>query len=85
MPFGSVTIIRLGGLIPAPGFRSKTLLYRMLYIPLSPFLPLLARKFPHLVTTPPVLGRAFIRAAQGLAPKQILEPKDIDALGRDPL
>ena len=83
MPFGSVTVIRLAGLVPAKGFRSKTFLYRLFYIPLAPILPLLAKFFPQYVTTPPILGRAFIRAAQGKAPKQILEPPDIHALGKD--
>ena len=81
MPFRSVTIIRLAGLVPAKGFRSKTFLYRILYAPLGPVMPLLARLFPAAVTTPEILGRAFIRGAQGRAPKQILESADIHALG----
>jgi nucleoside-diphosphate-sugar epimerase len=81
MPFRAVTIIRLAGLVPAKGFRSKTFLYRLFYVPLGPLLPLLARWFPRAVTTPQILGRAFIRGAQGKAPKQILEPADIHALG----
>jgi uncharacterized protein YbjT (DUF2867 family) len=83
MPFGSVTIIRLAGLIPAKGFKSKTFWYRLFYYPLAPFLPLLHKLFPQYVTTPAILGRTFIRAAQGKAPKQILEPPDIHALGKD--
>jgi nucleoside-diphosphate-sugar epimerase len=81
MPFGSVTIIRLAGLIPAKGFKSKAFWYRIFYAPLGLILPLLARLAPNYVTTPQILGRAFIRAAQGMAPKPILEPKDIHALG----
>src|SRR6185503_16737507 len=61
MPFGRVTIVRLAGLIPAKGFKSKTFWYRIFYYPLSPFLPLLAKLAPNYVTTPQILGRAFIR------------------------
>ena len=81
MGFRSATMIRLAGLVPAPGFRSKTALYNLFYVPFGPVLPLLARAFPNLVTTPHILGRAFIRAAQGRSPKPILEPRDINALG----
>lgn len=84
MPFRSVTIVRLAGLIPAKGFKSKTLLYKVFYVPLSPLLPLMARGLPNLVTTPQILGRTFIRGAQGLIPKQILESRDIHAFGKDP-
>lgn len=83
MPFRSVTIVRLAGLIPAKGYKSKTLLYRIFYVPLSPLLPLMARLFPGIVTTPKILGRTFIRGAQGLIPKQILESRDIHAFGKD--
>ncbi len=81
MPFRSVTIIRLAGLVAAEGFQSKTFLYRIFYATLGPVMPLLARLFPKFVTTPRILGRAFIRSAQGRASKKILEPADIDALG----
>jgi nucleoside-diphosphate-sugar epimerase len=81
MPFRSVTIIRLAGLVAAEGFRSKTFLYKIFYAALGPIMPLLARLFPNAVTTPQILGRAFIRSAQGRAPKKILEPADIHALG----
>ena len=81
MPFRCVTIIRLAGLIPAKGFKSKTFWYRVFYVPLSPFLPLLAKIFPKVMTTPQILGRAFIKGAQGKAPKQIIESSDIHTLG----
>jgi uncharacterized protein YbjT (DUF2867 family) len=81
MPFRSVTIVRLAGLAAAEGFRSKTFLYRFFYAALGPVMPLLARLFPDFVTTPRILGRAFIRSAQGRSPKRILEPADIHALG----
>lgn len=82
MPFGRVTIIRLAGLLPAKGFQSKTFWYKFLYVPLSPLLPLMAKLIPNYVTTPQILGRAFIRSAQGKAPAAILESRDIHAIGK---
>ncbi len=84
MPFSSATMFRLGGLVPLPGFRSKTRIYRAFYVVLAPLMRPMARFFPNLVTTPQILGRAMIRAAQGKAPKQRLEPADIHALGSMP-
>ena len=84
MPFGSVTIIRLAGLVPAPGGSSSTPLYRFFYGVAVAILPLMHKLWPRFVTTPEILGRAFIRSAQGKAPKQILESPDIHALGSVP-
>lgn len=81
MPFRSVTIVRLAGLVPAAGGSSSTPLYRMLYGAARAILPVLHALMPNYVTTPSILGRAFIRAAQGKAPKPILESPDIHALG----
>lgn len=81
MPFRSTTIIRLAGLVPAKGGTSSTPLYRALSGVASLLGPPLHKFFPDFVTTPTILGRAFIRAAQGHAPKRILEAADINALG----
>lgn len=81
MPFKSITIIRLAGLVPAPGGSSSTPLYRFFLGSARVLMPALHRLSPNFVTTPQILGRAFIRAAQGKAPKQILESADIHALG----
>lgn len=82
MPFKSVTIVRLAGLVPAQGGSSSTTLYRMVYGAARVILPLLHRLTPNNVTTPSILGRAFIRAAQGKAPKRVLKSADIHALGQ---
>ncbi|HNY31046.1 MAG TPA: epimerase [Fibrobacteria bacterium] len=82
LPFRRATMFRLAGLVPVKDHKSKTRLYRMVYTPLSPLLPLMARLLPGLITTPRILGRAMIRAAQGRSPTRILEPIDIDHLGR---
>jgi nucleoside-diphosphate-sugar epimerase len=81
MPFKSTTIIRLAGLVPAPGGSSSTPLYRFFLASASVVLPALHGLWPRYITTSEILGRAFIRAAQGKAPKQILESPDIHALG----
>jgi hypothetical protein len=83
MPFKSATMVRLAGLVPAKGGTSSTPLYRALYVAAGVLLPPLHKFFPGFVTTPTILGRAFIRAAQGKAPKRILESPDIHALGSD--
>lgn len=82
MRFRRATMFRLAGLVPLKGHKSKTKLYRMFYTPLSPILPILARILPGLFTTPAILGRAMIRAAQGKSSVRILEAIDIDHLGR---
>jgi uncharacterized protein YbjT (DUF2867 family) len=81
MPFKSATMIRLAGLVPAEGGASGTPLYRALYKVAGAALPLLHKAWPNYVTTPTILGKTFIRSAQGKAPKAILESKDIHALG----
>jgi uncharacterized protein YbjT (DUF2867 family) len=82
MPLRKATMFRLAGLVAVKGHPSKTRMYRLFYTPLSPFLPFLARLFPGSITTPRILGRAMIRAAQGHSRLGRLEPQDIDALGR---
>lgn len=84
MPFKRVTIVRLAGLVPAPGGSSSTRLYRLLYGVAAVLLPWLHKAMPNYVTTPQILGRAFIRAAQGQTAKRILESPDIHALGTRP-
>jgi len=82
MPFRNATMFRLAGLVPLKGHPSKTRLYRIFYAPLAPILPFLARLIPGSITTPRILGRAMIRAAQGHSRLSRLEPQDIDHLGR---
>lgn len=82
LPVRRATMFRLAGLVPLKGHKSKTKLYRVFYTLLSPVLPLLSRLLPGLITTPGLLGRAMVRAAQGHSPNRILEPVDIDRLGR---
>jgi uncharacterized protein YbjT (DUF2867 family) len=80
LPFKHAAMIRLGALEAAPGFRSKTPWIRWAYAALRPLLPLL-RGMGLTILTGEQLGKAMIRAAQGRAPKPILDPKDLAALG----
>jgi len=81
MRLRSAVMFRLAGLQPLKGFKSSTRLYRVSYDLVGPILPFLAKHFPQWVTTPEILGRAMLSAAKGLSPKNILESKDIHALG----
>jgi hypothetical protein len=81
MGFQPAVMIRLAGLVALEGFQSSTRLYRVFYALFGPFMPWLARRYPHLVTTPEILGKAMLRAARGQAAKGRLEPKDIHELG----
>jgi hypothetical protein len=81
MPFSHVTMIRLGGLVPPRGFRSKTRWMRWLVLVLRPLFPLLRRLLPSLVITPDRLTRAMLKALRGQGGKHHLEPRDLNALG----
>ncbi len=82
MPFSHATMIRLGGLVPPRGFRSKTPWIRWLYFVLRPLFPLLRWLLPSLIITPERLTRAMLKALRGRAAKPRLEPRDLNALGK---
>jgi uncharacterized protein YbjT (DUF2867 family) len=82
LPFKAVYLLRPGFIQPLHGITSKTRLYRSLYALTGPFLPLLKRLLPNLVTTTEALGRAMVQvAAEGYA-KPVLETRDLCNLGR---
>jgi uncharacterized protein YbjT (DUF2867 family) len=80
MPFKAAYMFRPGFIQPLHGIKSKTALYRILYVILSPIAPLLLKLGPKYVTTTEVLGRAMIKAARSGAAKNVLESQDINAL-----
>jgi len=80
MPFRGVYMFRPGFIQPLHGIRSKTALYRILYLFMGPFTPLLKALFPKIITTTEQVGRAMIRIAKQGAPKRLLENTDINAL-----
>ncbi|WLT31254.1 NAD(P)H-binding protein [Geothrix sp. PMB-07] len=80
LPFKAVYLFRPGAIRPLHGIRSRTPLYRALYVVLGPFLPLLKVFSPDSLTTTEQLGRAMIRAGLHGAPQAVLEMRDINRL-----
>lgn len=75
----NATMLRPGYIQPRDGIRSKTAWVNGFYV-LGRFLyPVLPKSA---ATDTQTLGRAFIEAALGNAPKRILESKDINELGK---
>ena len=80
LPFERAVMFRPGVIRPMHGIVSRTKLYRVLYLGLAPFLPLVSALFPGAVTTTERMGRAMLAAAKTGAPKSVLETRDINAL-----
>ena len=81
MPFKWTYMFRPGLIQPLHGIKSRTALYRIPYTLMSPFTPFLRRKFPNVVTTTEILGRAMINVAKNGYAKPILETDDINIAG----
>ena len=79
--FPSAYMVRLSALRAMHGEVSKTRWTRIGYAVLRPLLPLVRAIAPGVVISTEELGRAMIRAARQGAPKRILEPRDLLALG----
>jgi uncharacterized protein YbjT (DUF2867 family) len=80
LPFKAVYLFRPGAIRPLHGIISRTRLYRILYLLLGPFLPLLKAVAPDSLTTTEQLGKAMLHAAQGNLPSGVLEMRDINRL-----
>ncbi|NTW85580.1 MAG: epimerase [Holophagaceae bacterium] len=80
LPFKGVYIFRPGAIQPLHGITSRTALYRVLYLLLGPFLPIMKAFFPDSLTTTEQLGKAMLQAALVGAPKAILETREINRL-----
>jgi uncharacterized protein YbjT (DUF2867 family) len=78
MPFRAAYMFRPGAIVALHGIQSRTMLYRVLYIPLGPLLPLLYKLFPKYVTTTEQIGRAMLKVAKNGWPKRVLETADIN-------
>lgn len=79
--FPSSYMVRLSALRAMHGEVSKTRWTRIGYAVLRPLLPLVRAIAPEAVISTEELGRAMIRAARQGAPKRVLEPRDLRALG----
>jgi uncharacterized protein YbjT (DUF2867 family) len=75
-----VFLFRPGIIQPLHGARSKTRVYRLGYVALAPFTPILRRLLPHAVTTTEQVGRAMLEVARWGYPRRVLENVDINAL-----
>lgn len=80
MPFKAVYVIRPAYIQPLHGIKSRTQLYRALYIFVAPIYPVLRALFPKYVTTTEQLGRAIIQLAKNGFSKHVLESVDINTL-----
>ena len=79
--FPKAVMIRPGYIQPMHGVKSPSKGTRRAYAIVGTIYPLLRALFPRSVTNTEELARAMIRAARGEAPKRILEPADLIALG----
>jgi len=76
LPFRAF-MLRPGLIVPLHGIKSKTKLYRVLYMLLGPVPLWLYRLFPKYVTTTERLGRVMLQIARTGYPKSVLETDDI--------
>jgi hypothetical protein len=81
LPFKAAYMFRPGMIQPMHGVRSKTPLYDAAIFVLKPVLGLAYRLWPNRVTTTEKVGRAMLAVARNGAPKVLLDPADINALG----
>jgi uncharacterized protein YbjT (DUF2867 family) len=84
LPFKAAYMFRPGFIEPLHGIRSRTPLYRVLYVIAGPLMPLVRLIFPRSILTTEEIGRAMIAVVMKGAPTNILEPKDILVLSRMP-
>jgi len=78
MPFKAKYMFRPGFIQPLHGIASKTKLYKVFYVLITPLYPLLKILFPKHVTTTEKIGRAMINVAKQGASKNILTTADIN-------
>lgn len=82
LPFRRSYMFRPGAIQPKHGVRSKTALYRGLYVVLSPFLWVVKVVSPDSLTTSEAVGRAMIRVAADGAPHSLVSTREINQLAR---
>ena len=77
LPFKAAYMFRPGAILPLDGIRSKTKLYDMLYLALTPLVQLVRLINPAWIPTTRDIGRAMLAAAEGKSAKLILNNQDI--------
>jgi hypothetical protein len=82
LPFKGAYMFRPGYIHPMRGVKSKTALYRLLYVFLSPLYPIFRRLSPKSVTTSVNVGKAMLSVAKKGYDRPALENSDINQLGK---
>jgi uncharacterized protein YbjT (DUF2867 family) len=77
LPFRGAYMFRPGAIQPLHGARSKTAVYRAVYVVAAPLMPVLRWAFPNAILTTEQIGRAMLAVARRGAPHPILEIRDI--------
>ena len=80
LPFKAAYLFRPGIIRAKHGIRSRTRIYRVLYVVLSPFVLLAGAIAPNSVTTTESVGRAMIHVVQRGAPGPVLHNREINQL-----
>jgi uncharacterized protein YbjT (DUF2867 family) len=83
MPFKAAYMFRPAYIQPMHGIKASGRGTRIMYAVMGPLYPLWKTLAPRYVTTTEEVGRAMLRVAREGAPKHLLEPADIAALGRN--
>jgi uncharacterized protein YbjT (DUF2867 family) len=78
LPFKAAYMFRPAFIQALHGIVSRTPLYRVFYVILSPFYPLLKALFPRWVTTTERVGRSMLLVAKRGAPRPVLENREIN-------
>lgn len=78
--FPNAYMFRPGFIQPLHGIKTKTSMYALFYIALSP-LSFLFRRLPKIATTTEILGRAMLNVAKQGYSKRVLESEDINVAG----
>lgn len=84
LPFKAAYMFRPGFIEARHGIKSRTPLYRALYVVVAPFVPLLRLAFPRQITSTDRIGRAMLEVAKRGAKQAILDPAEINELAVDP-
>jgi uncharacterized protein YbjT (DUF2867 family) len=80
LPFKAAYMFRPGMIQPLHGIKSKTGLYRALYVAMTPLMPLMKAIAPSSITTTEQVGRAMIKVARVGYDKKVLEASDINSV-----
>ena len=80
LPFRAAYMLRPGIILPMHGIKSRTTLYRLFYLLMTPLYPALRALFPRAITTTEQLGQVMLRLARSGYSRPVLESADIASL-----